>query len=45
MSPASFAHVPVMATEIVDLFAAVPGGVLFDATVGGGGHAVALLDA
>lgn len=47
MSRASddFAHQPVMVTEIVDLLAPVPPGVVLDATVGGGGHAAAILDA
>jgi 16S rRNA (cytosine1402-N4)-methyltransferase len=45
MSQASFSHLPVMAQEIVDLFAPVPAGVVLDATVGGGGHAAALLTA
>lgn len=35
----TFRHDPVMATEIVELFAPVPDGVVLDATVGGGGHA------
>lgn len=39
-----FRHVPVMAAEVVELFAAVPPGLLVDATVGGGGHAAALLE-
>ncbi|MGH9046461.1 MAG: 16S rRNA (cytosine(1402)-N(4))-methyltransferase, partial [Acidimicrobiales bacterium] len=38
-------HQPVMATEVVELFAPVPAGVIVDATVGTGGHAVALLAA
>jgi 16S rRNA (cytosine1402-N4)-methyltransferase len=40
-----FAHRPVMADEIVDLFAPVPAGWLVDATLGGAGHATALLSA
>ena len=40
---AAFAHEPVMAAEIVDAFATVPPGVVLDATLGGGGHAAALL--
>ncbi len=40
-----FAHEPVMVGEIVDLFAPVPAGVVLDGTVGGGGHAAALLEA
>ena len=38
-----FAHRPVMLDEIVELFATVPAGTVVDATVGGGGHAAALL--
>jgi 16S rRNA (cytosine1402-N4)-methyltransferase len=41
----AFAHEPVMAGEVVDLFAPVPPGLVVDATLGGAGHAVALLDA
>jgi 16S rRNA (cytosine1402-N4)-methyltransferase len=40
-----FTHAPVMRDEIVGLFADVPAGVVVDATVGGGGHSAALLDA
>ncbi|MHB8682395.1 MAG: 16S rRNA (cytosine(1402)-N(4))-methyltransferase RsmH [Acidimicrobiales bacterium] len=40
-----FAHRPVMVDEVVALFAPVPPGVVIDATVGGGGHAAALLGA
>jgi 16S rRNA (cytosine1402-N4)-methyltransferase len=40
-----FAHTPVMVAEVVELMAAVPEGVVLDATVGGGGHAAAILDA
>ncbi|MDQ6782449.1 MAG: 16S rRNA (cytosine(1402)-N(4))-methyltransferase RsmH [Actinomycetota bacterium] len=40
-----FAHQPVMVHEIVDLVAPVPPGVVLDATVGGGGHAAAILAA
>jgi 16S rRNA (cytosine1402-N4)-methyltransferase len=46
MSPDNvFDHVPVMLAEIVEIFAPVPPGVVLDGTVGGGGHAAALLDA
>ncbi|MDQ2726471.1 MAG: 16S rRNA (cytosine(1402)-N(4))-methyltransferase RsmH [Actinomycetota bacterium] len=47
MSRASdeFAHQPVMRQEIVELLAPVPAGVVLDATVGGGGHAAAILGA
>jgi 16S rRNA (cytosine1402-N4)-methyltransferase len=38
-----FAHRPVMVDEIVAIFAAVPAGVVLDATLGGGGHTEALL--
>ena len=40
-----FSHLPVMVREVVELFLAVPGGMIVDCTVGGGGHAAALLDA
>jgi 16S rRNA (cytosine1402-N4)-methyltransferase len=40
-----FEHRPVMLEEVVDIFSAVPEGVVLDATVGGGGHALALLRA
>jgi 16S rRNA (cytosine1402-N4)-methyltransferase len=40
-----YAHQPVMATEVVDLLASVPPGLVVDATLGGAGHAVALLEA
>jgi 16S rRNA (cytosine1402-N4)-methyltransferase len=39
-----FAHEPVMVDELVAVFAPVPAGTLLDATLGGGGHAEALLD-
>lgn len=42
---ADFAHAPVLVDLVVELFAPVPPGVVVDATVGGGGHAAALLDA
>jgi 16S rRNA (cytosine1402-N4)-methyltransferase len=38
-----FAHRPVLVDVVVELFAPVPPGVVVDATVGGGGHAEALL--
>jgi len=38
-----FHHVPVMADEIVALFAPVPPGFVLDATLGGGGHAELIL--
>ncbi len=39
----AFDHAPVMAAEVVELLGAVPPGLVLDATVGGGGHAAALL--
>jgi hypothetical protein len=39
-----FSHLPVMVNEVVELFAPVPPGVVLDATVGGGGHAAAILE-
>ncbi|MHB1886590.1 MAG: 16S rRNA (cytosine(1402)-N(4))-methyltransferase RsmH [Acidimicrobiales bacterium] len=40
-----FVHLPVMVREVVELLAGTPGGVVLDATVGGGGHAAAVLAA
>jgi 16S rRNA (cytosine1402-N4)-methyltransferase len=40
-----FDHTPVMVSEVVSMFEPVPAGVILDATVGGGGHAAALLSA
>lgn len=40
----AFAHEPVMVEEVTELLAPVPPGLVLDATVGGGGHAAALLD-
>ncbi len=40
-----FPHEPVMAEEVVGLFAPVPPGLILDTTLGGGGHSAALLDA
>jgi 16S rRNA (cytosine1402-N4)-methyltransferase len=40
-----FSHLPVMAREVVELLLAVPGGLIIDCTVGGGGHSAALLEA
>lgn len=41
----AFHHQPVMVAEVTDLFGPVPPGAVVDATVGGGGHAGALLEA
>ncbi len=41
----AFTHESVMLAEVVDLFAPVPAGSVVDATLGGAGHAVAILDA
>jgi 16S rRNA (cytosine1402-N4)-methyltransferase len=38
-----FEHEPVMLAEVLELFEPVPDGLLLDATVGGAGHAAALL--
>jgi 16S rRNA (cytosine1402-N4)-methyltransferase len=40
-----FEHEPVMVDEVVSLLAVVPAGLVIDATVGGGGHAAAILGA
>ena len=40
----AFEHRPVMRDEVVDVFATVPSGTVLDATLGGGGHAEALLE-
>ena len=40
-----FEHRPVMLAEVVELLGQVPPGLVVDATVGGGGHTRALLDA
>jgi 16S rRNA (cytosine1402-N4)-methyltransferase len=42
--PQAFRHEPVLLQRIVDLFEPVPPGWVVDATVGGAGHAVALLE-
>ena len=39
-----YGHQPVMVEEIVNVFLTVPAGVLLDATLGGGGHAEAILE-
>ena len=38
-------HVPVLEREIVEFFSGLPAGVVVDATLGGGGHAAAILAA
>jgi 16S rRNA (cytosine1402-N4)-methyltransferase len=38
-----YSHAPVLAEDVVELFASVPAGVVIDGTLGGGGHAAALL--
>ena len=40
-----FGHAPVLLDRVVEVLADVPPGLLVDATLGGGGHAEALLDA
>lgn len=40
-----FVHVPVMLDEVVALLEPVPAGLVVDATLGGAGHAAAVLDA
>jgi 16S rRNA (cytosine1402-N4)-methyltransferase len=44
-SAEGFRHTPVMLDEVLELFEDVPDGTVLDATLGGGGHAAALLDA
>jgi 16S rRNA (cytosine1402-N4)-methyltransferase len=44
MAPERF-HEPVLASEIVELFTSLPAGVIIDATLGGAGHAEAILAA
>ena len=39
-----FTHAPVLVDRVVELFEPVPPGAIIDATVGGAGHAIALLD-
>jgi len=41
----SYVHEPVMVEEVVDAMVGAPPGTIVDATVGGGGHAAAILDA
>lgn len=45
MTREEFEHEPVMVAEVLESFADLPQGVILDATVGGGGHAAALLAA
>lgn len=42
--PVPFEHAPVMRDEIVAAFSGVPAGVVLDATLGGAGHAEAILE-
>lgn len=43
-APSEFRHRPVLLERIVELFTPVPPGWVVDATLGGGGHAAALLE-
>lgn len=43
ITDADFAHDPVMVHEVVDIFGPVPEGFIYDATLGGAGHAQAIL--
>ena len=43
--PRPFVHVPVLLDRVLELFAPVPAGTIVDTTLGGAGHATALLDA
>ncbi len=45
MTPSWFDHAPVLATETIEILSVVPSGVVVDATLGGAGHAVHLLEA
>tara|TARA_B100001559_G_scaffold312706_1_gene310775 strand:+ start:95 stop:1120 length:1026 start_codon:yes stop_codon:yes gene_type:complete len=42
-SPPPFAHIPVMAESVTEIFSAVPTGSILDATIGGGGHSYEIL--
>ena len=44
-TPVAFRHEPVMLDEILTVFSTVEAGVVVDATVGGGGHSHAILEA
>ncbi len=41
----SFSHLPVLVNEVVELIEPLPAGTFVDATLGGAGHAVAILNA
>ena len=43
-TPASFGHEPVMLREVLEAFRPINDGLFVDATVGGGGHAQAILE-
>ena len=43
--PIGFHHRPVMVAQILEVLGEAPGGVILDATLGGGGHAEAILEA
>ena len=45
MSQPTFDHRPVMVDTVVDLLGPVPAGIIVDVTIGGGGHAEAVLTA
>jgi len=42
-SPPPFAHIPVMAETVTEIFSTVPSGLILDATIGGGGHSLEIL--
>ena len=43
--PVGFHHQPVMVAQVLKVLGEAPGGVILDATLGGGGHAEAILEA
>ncbi|MED5600734.1 MAG: 16S rRNA (cytosine(1402)-N(4))-methyltransferase RsmH [Actinomycetota bacterium] len=43
--PVGFHHRPVMVAQVLKVLGEAPGGVILDATLGGGGHAEAILEA
>jgi 16S rRNA (cytosine1402-N4)-methyltransferase len=45
VNDAEFVHLPVLVDRVVELFAPIPAGVVIDTTVGGGGHAAAIVEA